>query len=112
MAAVKPSVALLDHFADLQDPRVERTRRHDLLDIIALTICAVISNADSWEDVELYGQTKHDWLKTFLKLDNGIPSHDTIGRVFSRLAPDRLLACLLTAYPNNPEPATTPVSVR
>jgi predicted transposase YbfD/YdcC len=96
MAASRPSVALLDHFADLKDPRVERTRRHDLLDIIALTICAVVSNADSWEDVELYGKTKYDWLKTFLKLPNGIPSHDTIGRLFTRLDPTTLRDCLLS----------------
>jgi predicted transposase YbfD/YdcC len=95
MPATRSSASILDHFADLNDPRVERSRRHDLLDIIALTVCAVLSNCDSWEDIETYGNTKYDWLKTFLNLPNGIPSHDTIGRVFQRLDPTALRDCLL-----------------
>lgn len=81
------------HFRTLDDPRLERTRRHDLLDIVAVTICAVICGADSWVDVQKYGVAKLDWLKGFLKLPNGIPSHDTIGRVFAALAPDQFRAC-------------------
>ncbi len=81
------------HFQVLDDPRLERTRRHDLLDIVAITICAVICGADSWVDVEKYGAAKHDWLRGFLKLPNGVPSHDTFGRVFAALAPDQFRAC-------------------
>lgn len=75
-------------FSIIPDPRVERTKRHLLIDIIAIAICAVISGADQWIDIEAYGQEKETWLKTFLTLPNGIPSHDTIARVFSRLNPN------------------------
>src|SRR5690606_26427194 len=79
---------LLGHFDDLQDPRVERTRLHRLDDILAIAILAVICGADGWVDMEQFGRAKHDWLKTFLHLPNGIPSHDTFGRVFTTLDPD------------------------
>lgn len=95
MPAANTSAALVDHFANLTDPRVERSRRHDLLDILALTVCAVLANCDSYEDIELYGHEKYDWLKTFLRLPNGIPSHDTINRVLSRLDPAELRDCLV-----------------
>jgi predicted transposase YbfD/YdcC len=83
-----PKVSLKDSFAGLQDPRREHARRHELWDIIALTICAVISGADSWVDVADYGRCKRDFLETFLELPGGIPSHDTIGRVFALLDPE------------------------
>ena len=67
---------------------MERTRRHHLLDIITIAICGVICGADSWVDIELFGKSKQAWLAKFLRLPNGIPSHDTFGRVFSRLDPD------------------------
>ena len=79
------TLPLLSFFSDLADPRVERTRRHKLLDIIGLTVCAVIAGADDWVHVEQFGNAKLGWLKTFLDLPNGIPSHDTIGRVFACL---------------------------
>ena len=85
--------SLLTHFQVLQDPRLERSRLHNLLDIVAITICAVICGADSWVDVQKYGQAKHDWLQRFLRLPNGIPSHDTFGRVFAALAPESFRAC-------------------
>jgi predicted transposase YbfD/YdcC len=85
----KASVAICDHFADLEDPRIDRTKRHKLLDIVTLAICAVICGADTWVDVEEFGQAKLDWFRTFLELPNGIPSHDTFGRVFARLDPDQ-----------------------
>jgi predicted transposase YbfD/YdcC len=75
------------HFEDIDDPRVERTKKHKLFDIIVLSICAVIANADTFVEIERYGKAKYDWLKTFLELPHGIPSHDTIGRVFSLLDP-------------------------
>jgi predicted transposase YbfD/YdcC len=84
-----PSVAISDHFADLEDPRIDRTKLHQLLDIIIIAICAVICGADTWVDVEEFGNAKIDWFRTFLELPNGIPSHDTFGRVFALLDPDQ-----------------------
>lgn len=75
------------HFSKVKDPRIDRTKRHRLLDILIIAICGVICGADSWVDIELFGKTKIEWLKTFLKLPNGIPSHDTFGRVFAALNP-------------------------
>lgn len=89
------SVSLLEHFQTLEEPRVEYLLEHKLLDIIGLTICAVICGADSWVDIEQYGQSKQDWLSTFLPLSNGIPSHDTIARVFARLNPSALQECFV-----------------
>jgi predicted transposase YbfD/YdcC len=88
-------VSLLHHFADLTDPRSDHTKRHPLLDLIALTLCAVVAGADAWTDVENYGHAKHDWLATFLDLPYGIPSHDTLGRVFAALDPDAFQRCFL-----------------
>jgi predicted transposase YbfD/YdcC len=89
------SASLLDHFRDLADPRAEHLLEHQLIDIIGLTICAVICGADSWVDIENYGKAKVDWLKGFLGLANGIPSHDTISRLFAALDPDALRECFL-----------------
>jgi predicted transposase YbfD/YdcC len=80
-------LSLAHHFADLTDPRIARSRLHELLDIVAIAICAVVAGADSWDDIEDFGKAKHDWLKTFLDLPNGIPSHDTFRRLFERLDP-------------------------
>ena len=91
-----PSASLLEHFQTLEDPRAEHLLEHQLLDIIGLTICAVICGADSWVDIEQYGQSKQAWLTTFLSLSNGIPSHDTISRVFARLNPNALQDCFLS----------------
>ena len=85
--------SLVTHFQALEDPRLERSRLHNLLDIVAITICAVICGADSWVDVEKYGQAKQDWLRRFLKLPNGIPSHDTFGRVFAAIVPEQFQTC-------------------
>jgi len=76
------------HFGKVKDPRKERTRRHKLLDIILIAICGVICGADSWVDIELFGKSKLNWLKTFLELPNGVPSHDTFGRVFAAINPE------------------------
>lgn len=76
-----------EHFSGVNDPRIDRTKDHQLLDIITIAICAIISGAEGWVDVENYGKSKLDWLETFLKLPNGIPSHDTFGRVFTMLDP-------------------------
>jgi predicted transposase YbfD/YdcC len=84
-----------EHFGGLEDPRMARTRRHELLDIVTIALCAVICGADSWVEVEAWGATKLDWLRGFLALPNGIPSHDTFGRVFARLDPERFEACFV-----------------
>jgi predicted transposase YbfD/YdcC len=89
----KTSLSVVDHFAKLADPRINRTRRHELFDIIVMTICGVICGCKNWVEIEVYGKKKLDWLKTFLKLPNGIPSHDTFGRVFARIKPEAFQAC-------------------
>ena len=81
------SATIEQHFGDLTDPRIDRTKLHKLLDILVIAICAVIAGADNWEDIADFGQAKIDWFKTFLELPNGIPSHDTFNRVFARLDP-------------------------
>ena len=79
---------LIDSFGDMPDPRIDRTKRHKLLDILVIAICAVICGADDWVAVALFGEAKQVWLRTFLELPNGIPSHDTFNRVFAQLDPD------------------------
>lgn len=83
------------HFAQLKDPRVERTKRHKLLDIIVITICGVICGADDWVNLEIFGNAKLEWFKTFLELPNGIPSHDTFGRVFAAINPQEFENCFI-----------------
>lgn len=85
----EPVASIDKHFANLADPRVDRTKLHQLSDILVIAICAVICGADNWEEVELFGQAKEGWFKTFLELPNGIPSHDTFWRVFARLDPQQ-----------------------
>lgn len=82
------SACLEQCFGEIADPRVERTRAHQLLDIIAIALFAVLAGADSWVAIETYGNAKSAWLETCLALPNGIPSHDTIARVFARLDPE------------------------
>ena len=83
-----PLETIEEHFGRVQDPRIERSKEHKLIDIISIAICAVICGAESWVDIENFGKSKMSWLKTFLELPNGIPSHDTFGRVFSLIDPE------------------------
>jgi len=83
---------IAEHFRGVQDPRVERTKEHPLVNIIVIAICGVICGADSWVDIEHFGQAKAEWLAQFLELENGIPAHDTFGRVFARLDPEEFQA--------------------
>jgi predicted transposase YbfD/YdcC len=90
---LRPQTTISEHFSAIEDPRLDRTKKHQLIDIITITLCAVISGAESWSDIELFGNCKYDWFKSFLELPNGIPSHDTFGRVFARINPEQLEKC-------------------
>ena len=92
----KQSASLLKHFENLEDPRTEYLIEHRLIDIVGITICAVICGADSWVEIEQYGKSKVKWLRGFLALPNGIPSHDTIRRLFAQLDPEQLQSCFLS----------------
>ena len=84
------TASILAYFAFVPDPRVERTRHHSLTDILVMSLCAIVCGADSFCAIERFGEAKEAWLRTFLDLPNGIPTHDTIGRVFAALDPSAL----------------------
>ena len=92
---LRPKITLIDHFSNLTDPRIDRTKDHKLIDIVVIAVCAVICGADGWVGMETYGKAKYKWLKQFLELPNGIPSHDTFSRVFARLDPEEFQTCFL-----------------
>ncbi|MDA0265154.1 MAG: ISAs1 family transposase [Chloroflexi bacterium] len=89
----KPAPSITSYFSSLEDPRSDHTRRHKLIDIVTIAICGVICGADSWVDLEIFGKSKVGWLKGFLELPGGIPSHDTFGRVFSLLDSQQFRDC-------------------
>lgn len=91
-----PVASIEEHFGELEDERKAKGKRHELLDIIVIAVCAVICGAESWTDIELFGKAKEGWLKRYLALPHGIPSHDTFGRVFARLDPERFEASFLS----------------
>jgi predicted transposase YbfD/YdcC len=90
-----PVSKLQDCFGTLTDPRKERARRHELLDILILAVCAVICDCNSWVDIAEFCRIRLDWFQSFLDLPNGIPSHDTFGRVFARLNPKEFEHCFI-----------------
>ncbi len=89
------AASLIDHFSQLEDPRIDRHKQHELLDIIVLGVCAVDGGAEGWEAIEGFGNAKLSWLRKYVPLANGIPAHDTIARVISRISTKGLQECFL-----------------
>lgn len=87
--------SLVGYLSIIPDPRIERSRRHNLLDILVIAVCAVICGAEGWTEIEDFGVSKEDWFKEFLELPSGIPSHDTFRRVFLILDPILFQACFM-----------------
>ena len=88
-----PTAHFLEHFSGVEDPRIDRQKKHQLQDILFITVCAVISGADHWVMIEQFGKAKQAWFTEHLGLENGIPSHDTFGDVFAALDPEQFSAC-------------------
>jgi len=93
--APPPPRTLIECFDEMEDPRVDRTRDHKLIDILVIGLCTMVTVGENFTDMEDFARTKYDWLKTFLELPNGVPSHDTFNRVFSAIDPDQFLACFV-----------------
>jgi predicted transposase YbfD/YdcC len=89
----QPTLSIKKHFRKLVDPRHRRRRRHELIDIIGIALCAVVCGCKSWNEIENFGKRRKDWLSKFLVLANGIPSHDTFNRLFQVLNPRAFAAC-------------------
>ncbi len=91
----KPRVALLDHYSEVVDPRVERTRKHHFTDLLTIAVCGFICGVDNWVELEDFGKAKRTWFEKFLRLPHGIPSHDTFGRFFAALDPEQFSRCFI-----------------
>ncbi len=88
-------LSLVECMSAVEDPRVDRTKAHDLKDILVLSVLAVLYGTDGWEDIELFAKIRFSWLKKFINLRNGVPSHDTIGRVFRMIRPGAFQEAIL-----------------
>src|SRR6185437_2204782 len=92
---VPPKKSLVEYFATISDPRVNRTKEHRLVDVLIIGVCTLLCSGETFNDMEDFGNAKLEWFKTFLELPNGIPSHDTFNRVFSALDPQEFLEAFL-----------------
>jgi predicted transposase YbfD/YdcC len=90
---IPSGLSIREYFTKLKDPRRQHRRLHHLQDILVIALCAVIAGAQDWQEIETFGRKRRDWLKGFLRLPHGIPSHDTFERVFDRLNPQAFQAC-------------------
>ena len=89
--------SIIEFFGDISDPRRNNAnKRHELIDILVIALCGMLSGADDWVSIEIYGKSKEDWFSKFLQLPNGIPSHDTFTRVFSAIDPEQFMDCFLS----------------
>ncbi len=93
--AHQPHDSLMDHLKEIPDPRIDRTRGHELVDILVIAICTLFCGGESFYDMEDFGKAKRGWFSTFLRLPNGIPSHDTFTRLFARLDPVAFRECFM-----------------
>ena len=88
--------SLIEHFSELEDPRVERNKKHELIDVIVLCVCAVVSGAEGWSDIEEFGLAKLKWLRRYVPLANGVPVDDTIARIISALSVSGFQECFMS----------------
>jgi predicted transposase YbfD/YdcC len=91
----QPIPPLIDFFRHIKDPRIERNKAYPLIEVIVITLLAVMAFAEGWEDIEKYGKAKEGWLRKFLPLENGIPKHDVYRRVFNRLKSEAVASCFM-----------------
>lgn len=89
------SSSLVTHLSQVPDPRINRRKDHDLVDVLVIAVCTLLCAGESFNDMEDFGKAKYDWFRTFLGLRNGIPSHDTFNRVFAAIDPKQFLDCFL-----------------
>lgn len=88
-------ISLTGAFISIHDPRIDRAKKHNLVDIIMITLCATVAGMEGWEEIEVFAEEREEWFKGFLELPNGVPSHDTMYRVFSRINPKELNRALI-----------------
>ena len=88
--------SLIEHFSVLKDPRVERNTKHELIDVIVLSVYAVLSGAEGWSDIEEFGRNKLAWLRQYVPLANGVPVDDTIARIIAALSPSGFEECFMS----------------